>query len=112
MVHTSRATSTSTVPKQPRARVNPFRWHYSALKAADYFLAAAQHDGVPPDPRLADAIGVIAAARRPDGTWVQEDRYPGRVWFEVDVPPGQPSKWLTFYGTRALQQWGDAMSSS
>jgi hypothetical protein len=86
----------------------PFRWQYSALKAADYFLTAARHDGVPPDPRLAEAIDVIRAARRPDGTWIQDHRYPGRVWFDVDVPPGEPSKWLTFYGTRALQRWDAA----
>jgi hypothetical protein len=42
---------------------------------------------------------------------VQEHRYPGRVWFEVDVPPGEPSKWLTFYGIRALQRWSDAIPS-
>ena len=81
---------------------------YSALKAADYFLAAARHDGVPPDPRLAEAIEVIATARRPDGTWIQGHRYPGRVWFEVDVPPGEPSRWLTFYAMRILQRWADA----
>jgi hypothetical protein len=83
----------------------PFRWQYSVLKAADYFLEASRHDGVPPDPRLSEAIGVIRAARRPDGTWAQQRRYPGRAWFEVDVPPGEPSKWLTFYGSRVLQQW-------
>jgi hypothetical protein len=58
-----------------------------------------------PDPRLADAIGVIRAARRPDGTWLQERRHAGRVWFEVDVAPGEPSKWLTFFGTRVLAWW-------
>lgn len=89
----------------------PFRWQYSALTAVDYFLAAARHDGIPPDPRLAEAIGIIRTARRPDGTWVQGHRYPGRVWFEVDVAPGEPSKWLTFYGMRALQQWDTATTS-
>ena len=83
----------------------PFRWFYSALNAAEHFRAAALYDGLPPDPRLADAIEVIRAARRPDGTWLQERRHPGRVWFEVDVPPGEPSKWLTFYGTRVLAWW-------
>jgi hypothetical protein len=83
----------------------PFRWQYSALKAVDYFLAAARHDGVPPDPRLAEAIAVIRAAQQPDGTWIQEARTPGRVWFEIDVPPGEPSRWLTFHATRALTQW-------
>src|SRR5262252_4453517 len=69
----------------------PFRWHYSVLRAADYFLAAARHDGVRPDPRLAEAMAIIRAARRPDGTWLQEYRYPGRTWLEIDVPPSEPS---------------------
>ncbi len=86
----------------------PFRWFYSVLNAADYFRAAARHDGTAPDPRLVDAIEVIRAARQPDGTWLQERRHPGRAWFEVDVPPGEPSKWLTFYGTRVLAWWDGA----
>jgi hypothetical protein len=85
----------------------PFRWFYSALNAVDYFRAASLHDGTAPDRRLAEAIEVIRAARGPDGTWLQEHRHPGRVWFEVDVPPGEPSKWLTFYGARALAWWDE-----
>jgi hypothetical protein len=83
----------------------PLRWVYTALNAADYFRAAALQDDTAPDPRLADAIEVIRAARQPDGTWIQEHRYPGRVWFETDVPPGEPSKWLTHLGTRLLDWW-------
>ena len=83
----------------------PFRWFYSVLSAADHFRTAALHDGTAPDPRLADAIALIRAARQPDGTWLQARRHPGRVWFEVDVPAGEPSKWLTFYGTRVLEWW-------
>lgn len=83
----------------------PFRWFYSALKAVDYFRAASLHDGTPPDPRLADAVEVIRAARTPQGTWVQERRHAGSVWFEVDVAPDEPSPWLTFFATRALQWW-------
>ena len=86
----------------------PFRWGFSVLNALDYFRAAALHDGVGPDPRLSDAVDVVRAARRPDGTWVQEGRHPGRVWFEVDVPEGDPSRWLTFYGTRVLDWWSRA----
>ncbi|WP_207211900.1 squalene cyclase [Promicromonospora panici] len=86
----------------------PYRHAFSALNAMDYFRAAALHDGVGPDPRLADAVEVVRAARRPDGTWLQEGRLPGRVWFEVDVPPGDSSKWLTFYGTRVLDWWDAA----
>jgi len=87
----------------------PFRWLYSALNAVDYFRTAALQDGTAPDPRLADAVEVIRSDRRPDGTWLQERRHPGEVWFEIDVPPGEPSKWLTFYATRVLAWWDQAV---
>jgi hypothetical protein len=29
-------------------------------------------------------------------------RWRVEVWFEVDAPPGEPSKFPTFYGTRVL----------
>jgi hypothetical protein len=88
----------------------PFRWIHSALNAADYFRSASIQDGTAPDPRLADAIGVIRRARQPDGTWLQERRHPGRVWFEIDVPVGEPSPWVTFYATRVLDWWDAADS--
>ena len=85
--------------------VYPFRWFYSVLNATDYFRAAALHDGIAPDPRLADAIEAVRSARQPDGTWLQERRHPGRVWFEMDVAPDEPSPWLTLHGTRVLDWW-------
>jgi hypothetical protein len=88
----------------------PFRWFYSALNAADYFRAAALLDGRAPDPRMAEAMETIRARRQPDGTWLQERRHPGRVWFEVDVPQGAPSKWLTFVAARALAWWDAAQA--
>lgn len=66
----------------------PMRWHYSAINAVDYFREAAIVDDIPPDPRLADAVERIRAARQPDGTWLQDGRLPGDMWFEVDVPAG------------------------
>lgn len=86
----------------------PFRWVYSVLNAADYFRAAALLDDRSPDHRMADAIELIRASRQPDGTWLQARRHPGRVWFEVDVPVGEPSPWLTFYATRVLAWWDAA----
>ncbi|GAB3278588.1 hypothetical protein GCM10027449_18780 [Sinomonas notoginsengisoli] len=86
----------------------PFRWQYTALRAADYFREASLHDATPPDPRMAEVIGILRDKRSEDGTWLQEHRFPGRVWFEVDVPPGEPSKWLTFYAARALDWWDGA----
>jgi hypothetical protein len=83
----------------------PFRWYCNVLNAAEYFRTAALFDDKPPDPRMADAIETIRAARQPDGTWLQGRREPGQVWFEVDVPEGEPSKWLTLYGIRVLDWW-------
>ena len=34
--------------------------------------------------------------------------FDGAVWFPTDVPAGEPSKWLTLYGTRVLQWWDQA----
>jgi hypothetical protein len=84
---------------------SPMRWRYNVLNAADHFREAASLDGVGPDPRMAEAIEAIRAQRQPDGTWLQGDRERGRVWFEVDVPPGEPSKWLTLFATRVLAWW-------
>ncbi|CAM3540238.1 squalene cyclase [Kibdelosporangium persicum] len=83
----------------------PFFWRYSVLNAADYFRQAARFDGTKPDPRMAEAIEMVRAARQPDGTWLQGGRPTGQMWFEVDVPAGEPSKWLTLVGTRVLTWW-------
>ena len=86
----------------------PFRWVYNVLNAADYFRESSLLDGGIPDPRMAEAIELVRAARQPDGTWLQAGRPPGRVWFETDVAEGEPSKWLTFCGTRVLDWWDSA----
>jgi hypothetical protein len=57
---------------------------------------------------MADAVALIRAARQADGTWLQSGREPGRVWIEIDVPAGEPSKWLTLFATRVLAWWDTA----
>lgn len=83
----------------------PNRYRYSALAALDHFRAASLAEGTPPDPRLAEAVDVVRRARQPDGTWLQGERLPGRVWFDVDVPEGESSRWLTLIGSRVLDWW-------
>ncbi|SOC55043.1 squalene cyclase [Ornithinimicrobium cerasi] len=83
----------------------PFRSVYNVLHALDYLRRSSLLDGRPPDPRAAEAVEVLRAKRSPDGTWTQEVRHAGEVWFEVDVPVGEPSPWLTLYGTRVLDWW-------
>lgn len=79
---------------------SPFRWGYSVLNAMDHFWRAGRRD-----PRMAEAVEIIRGARRDDGTWVQFGRHAGDVWFEVDVPAGESSKWLTLYASRVLEWW-------
>ena len=86
----------------------PFRWPHTVLNTANYFRAASLNDGTAPDPRLAEAIELIRSRQQADGTWLQEHVYPGADWAEQDVPPGEPSKWVTFYATRVLQWWDAA----
>lgn len=83
----------------------PFRSFYNVLNAAEYFRRASMLDGGMLEPRMAEAVELVHAARRTDGTWLQARRHPGRVWFEVDAPAGEPSKWLTLFGTRVLAWW-------
>lgn len=44
---------------------------------------------------MTEAIENIRSQRRPDGD----------VWFRVDAPSGEPSKWVTFQALRALDWW-------
>lgn len=89
----------------------PFRWFYNVLNATDYFRRASVIDGTPPDPRMAEAIEYIRSQRQPDGTWLQGKRHQGRTWFEEDVAPGEPSKWLTLNAIRVLRWWDDLRGS-
>ncbi|TPG35123.1 squalene cyclase [Mycolicibacterium hodleri] len=83
----------------------PMRWACDVLNAAEYFRQRSLSHGTTPDPRMAEAIEMIRAARQPDGPWLQSRSLPGRVWFEVDAPVGEPSKWLTLYAIRVLDWW-------
>lgn len=83
----------------------PNRHVYTALAALDYFRHAALLEDRAPDRRMSDAVGLLREKRQPDGTWLQEHKLAGRVWFDMDVPVGEPSKWLTLSGTRVLDWW-------
>lgn len=89
----------------------PERWKYSALRAVEYFRRASIHDGIKVDSRMTEAINLIRELGQEDGRYLQGKTYPGKVWFEVDVPEGQASKWLTFFAHRILEWWDSSDKS-
>jgi hypothetical protein len=80
----------------------PLRWNYTIIRALNYFRDSAVFAGTEPDPRIAEAEDALAAMANENGRWITNDRIPGQVWFDVDTPVGEESKWLTFFALRAL----------
>ncbi|MFC7374688.1 squalene cyclase [Brachybacterium sp. GCM10030267] len=80
----------------------PTRHIYTALGALEHFRRAGVRD-----PRMAEAVSMVREAQQPDGTWLQQMVLPGHVWFEIDVPDGEPSPWVTLQALRVLRWWGE-----
>ena len=85
----------------------PPRWRYDVMRVLDYF----QERNIPPDPRMADALDLLKKKQRPDGTWVLQNKHPGRVFFELETV-GQPSRWNTLRALRILQWYERQHSES
>jgi hypothetical protein len=79
---------------------HPPRWHFDVLRGLDALAGA----GVPPDPRLADAVEVLVSLRRPDGTWPAGRTWPGETHAPMDR--GLRSRFVTVQALRALQAYG------
>lgn len=85
----------------------PYYWRYDILRALDYF----RRTGDNPDPRLAEAVALVESKRQPDGRWLLDRIYPGRVHFDIESPAGAPSRWNTLRALRVLDWWaGDGRS--
>ncbi len=88
----------------------PFRWNYSVIRALNYFRDSALFSDMKPDERLSAAAEFLASKANENGRWATNDRIPGSVWFDVDAPVGEESKWLTFFALRALNWWDSCKS--
>lgn len=75
----------------------PPRWHYDLLRGLDHFQAT----GAPWDDRYGDALEVLVGRRRKDGTWPVQQKYSGKVWFDMERTGG-PSRWNTLRALRVL----------
>jgi len=77
----------------------PPRWHYDVLRGLDYFRDA----GIPFDERCDEAIAVVQAKRKKDGTWPLQNHYTGKEHFKMEPGSGKPSRWNTLRALRVLR---------
>jgi transcriptional regulator with XRE-family HTH domain len=82
----------------------PPRWHYDVLRGLEYF----RRSGSAPDDRCAEAVHLVESKRRPDGRWLLENSYAGRVHFHMDEGDGLPSRWNTLRAMRVLDWFSGA----
>src|SRR5206468_3598806 len=80
----------------------PHWWHYDVLRALDYLRSA----GESADPRTAEAIDVVLAARTADGRWPLEKVWEGESHVELEDGEGRPSRWNTLRALRVLDWAG------
>ena len=77
----------------------PPRYCYDVLRALDYFRNA----GVKPEPRMAEAAGIIIEkCRQPDGRWLLDDTHNEALPFPFPESVGEPSRWNTLRALRVL----------
>ncbi|MEL4319973.1 hypothetical protein WJX64_13230 [Leifsonia sp. YIM 134122] len=79
----------------------PPYWFYDILRALDYFRSTGQVA----DPRVEDAIDKLIAQRQDDGRWLAGKPWPGEVYFALDAPEDEPSRWNTLRALRVLRWW-------
>ena len=84
----------------------PNRWHYDVLRVLEYFRSV----GDAPDPRMDEAIDLLRSKRQPDGTWLLENTYPGKIHFALEGGDGRPSRWNTLRALRVLSWYEQAAS--
>ncbi len=76
----------------------PTGYHYDILRGLEYLRSA----GVTPDPRLAEAIDLVASKRDADGRWPLENVHPDELDAEPGAVEGRPSRWNTLRALRVL----------
>jgi hypothetical protein len=77
----------------------PTIWHYDVLRGLDYLRRA----GVEPDARVAEAVGLVADRRQPDGRWLLDEPHRDALHTDLEGGTGQPSRWNTLRALRVLR---------
>jgi len=96
-LYRSHRTGAVAIKGSTRLRAFP-EWHFDVLRGLELFSRYPERDE-----RLADAVDVIAWARRSDGRWPVHAPYPGRRFF--DPEPSGSSRWITVRALAVLGWW-------
>jgi hypothetical protein len=76
----------------------PTGYHYDVLRGLEYLRSAR----VMPDPRMTEAIDLVASKRHADGYWLLENVHPDQLDAEPGAAKGSPSRWITLRALRGL----------
>ncbi len=77
----------------------PAGWRYDILRGLEYLRNA----GVASDPRVTEAIEILASKRDKDGRWLLGIIHPDEVVAEPGITEGSPSRWNTLRAYRVLR---------
>jgi hypothetical protein len=78
----------------------PLFYQSDALEVLDTLTRLGVHDD-----RMQPAVDLVLNARKPDGAWLLENTYNGKMWVDIEEK-GKPSKWVTLRALRTLRRLG------
>lgn len=81
----------------------PTGYHYDVLRGLEYLRST---NVAPDDPRLAEALDLVASRRATDGRWTRGNTHPDELDAEPDTAEGEPSRWITLRALRVLHWAG------
>jgi hypothetical protein len=94
------STTGEVIDKRMLSLSYPSRWRFDILRALEYFHTAR----VAYDERMLDALNIIIAKRRSDGTWPQQAKHSGQTHFDMETA-GKPGRWNTLRALKVLKHY-------
>ena len=82
----------------------PLFYQSDALEVLDTLTRLGVRDN-----RMRAAIDLVLGAQQPDGGWLLENTFNGKMWVNIEEK-GRPSKWITLRALRTLKRMGYAIN--
>jgi hypothetical protein len=80
----------------------PLFYQSDALEVLDTLTRIGCHDD-----RMQPEVDLVLGARQPDGGWLLENTFNGKMWVNIEEK-GRPSKWISLRALRTLKRLGYA----